>query len=86
MSPIRNAASIFAKIPEKEVIPGETLVYDTSHTIDLDDTDLLKDGEVVVKSLAVSIDPYIRARMRDASIKSYMEAIKLGEPYVPTSA
>jgi len=38
------------------------------------------EGEFLVKNLVVSIDPYMRGRMRDASIESYAPAFLQGEP------
>ncbi|MFN4764028.1 NADP-dependent oxidoreductase [Gillisia sp. Q332] len=37
-----------------------------------------KDGEVLLKTLYVSVDPYLRGRMRDE--ESYIPPFKLGEP------
>ena len=50
--------------------PGKTTVYDDSQSIDLEGTPL--DGGFLVKVLVMSIDPYMRGRMRDPSIKSYV--------------
>src|SRR5229473_3285645 len=36
-----------------------------------------KDGQVLVRILYLSVDPYMRSRMNDA--KSYAEPVKLGE-------
>ncbi|WGK65691.1 NADP-dependent oxidoreductase [Croceiramulus getboli] len=38
----------------------------------------LQDGQILLESLYVSVDPYLRGRMRDA--KSYVEPFKLDEP------
>jgi len=38
----------------------------------------LKEGEILLKSIYVSVDPYLRGRMRDQ--KSYVEPFKLDEP------
>lgn len=38
----------------------------------------LQDGEVLLKSLYVSVDPYMRGRMSDA--KSYVAPYEVGEP------
>ncbi|WP_149304040.1 NADP-dependent oxidoreductase [Pareuzebyella sediminis] len=38
----------------------------------------LKEGELLLKTKFVSVDPYLRGRMRD--IPSYIEPFKLGEP------
>ena len=42
-------------------VPGTTYVYEESETIDVDAVPL--DGGVLVKTLALSIDPYMRRRM-----------------------
>jgi NADPH-dependent curcumin reductase CurA len=49
--------------------PGKTTVYDTTETIDLE-TVALKGG-CLIKTLELSIDPYIRGRMREATVSSY---------------
>ncbi|KAH9922761.1 NAD(P)-binding protein [Fomitopsis serialis] len=66
MAPVRNAR------------PGKTTVYDDSQTIDLDTIPL--SGGFLIKTLALSIDPFMRGRMRDPSIKSYAPAFSVGEP------
>ncbi|MGJ8665302.1 MAG: hypothetical protein ACSHW7_02970 [Patiriisocius sp.] len=38
----------------------------------------LRDGEVLLESKFISVDPYLRGRMRDE--KSYIESFKIGEP------
>ena len=83
MAPIRNAASIFNKVPADKhaLVPGETLIYDSSQTIDLDSPDLLKDGQIAVKSLIFSIDPFMRAMMRDPADTSFsFPSYQLGAP------
>ncbi|WP_158800332.1 NADP-dependent oxidoreductase [Pedobacter sp. L105] len=37
-----------------------------------------KEGEILLKTLYVSVDPYLRGRMKD--VKSYIAPFKLGEP------
>ena len=49
--------------------PGKTTVYDESQTIDLDTVPL--DGGFLVKTLVLSIDPYLRGKMRHPSVQSY---------------
>jgi hypothetical protein len=51
--------------PEPEV----HTVTDTSETIDLENVPL--NGGFLIKTLALSIDPYMRGRMRPAGVKSY---------------
>jgi NADPH-dependent curcumin reductase CurA len=50
--------------------PGKTTVTDTSEKIDLDTVPL--NGGVLLKTLVVSIDPYMRGRMRDVKVWSYV--------------
>ncbi|KAH9922751.1 uncharacterized protein B0H18DRAFT_1183469 [Fomitopsis serialis] len=68
MAPVRNACIIFNEIPLGYPEPGKTVVYDSSQTIDPDTVRVL------------SIDPYMRGRMRDPSITSYTPAFDLGKP------
>ncbi len=68
--------ALFAGFPE----PGKTTVYDETQTIDLETVSL--HGGILIKVLELSIDPYLRGRMRDPSVKSYAAAFALGEPYV----
>ncbi|KAF8904831.1 hypothetical protein CPB85DRAFT_1376891 [Mucidula mucida] len=42
--------------------------HDASQTIDLDNVPL--NGGILIKTLVLSIDPYLRGKMRDASVKS----------------
>ncbi|THU77211.1 hypothetical protein K435DRAFT_878137 [Dendrothele bispora CBS 962.96] len=66
---VRNAKAIFNKIPTGYPKPGKTTVYDTSSTIDIETLPL--NGVVFVKVLYLSANPYMRGKMRDASIVSY---------------
>lgn len=50
--------------------PGNTTVYDMSESIDVDKVPL--NGGLLIKVLELSIDPYMRNRMREPSIKSYL--------------
>jgi NADPH-dependent curcumin reductase CurA len=50
-------------------VPGKTTVTDASGTIDVDTVAL--DGGFLVKTLVLSIDPYMRHRMREPHVPSY---------------
>ncbi|KAJ6542788.1 hypothetical protein B0H19DRAFT_1171914 [Mycena capillaripes] len=80
MAPIPNGRILFNAIPEDYPVPGKTTVYDTSETIDLENVPL--NGGVLIKVLVLSIDPYMRGRLRAAEIESYMPAFTLGQPLV----
>ncbi|KAJ7692617.1 chaperonin 10-like protein [Mycena rosella] len=78
MSPIINGRVLFNSIPNGYPIPGETTVYDTTQTIDVETHSL--DGGFLVKTLVLSIDPYQRGRMRSPEKESYVAAFKIGQP------
>ncbi|KAF7304376.1 NAD(P)-binding protein [Mycena chlorophos] len=59
-------------------IPGQTTVYDTSASIDLENAPL--DGGFLAKTLILSIDPFLRGKMRKPEKKSYSAEFKIGEP------
>ncbi|KAF4617604.1 hypothetical protein D9613_006281 [Agrocybe pediades] len=76
--PVVNGRVLFNSIPEGFPVPGESTVYDASQTIDLENVPL--NGGFLIKTLELSIDPYMRSRMRSAEIKSYTPPFTLGEP------
>ncbi|KAF9266127.1 alcohol dehydrogenase [Marasmius fiardii PR-910] len=78
MSPIRNGRLVLKEIPTGYPEPGKTFVYEENAAIDLDNVPL--NGKVLVKTLALSVDPYLRSKMRDPKEPSYQEAFVLGEP------
>jgi hypothetical protein len=66
-------------VPKEYPIPNEHLVYEPdSGTIDIDNVPL--DGGVLARTIYLSLDPYLRGRMRDPSIQSYASTIPLGTP------
>ncbi|TFY64903.1 hypothetical protein EVJ58_g2313 [Rhodofomes roseus] len=58
--------------------PGKATAYDDSQTIDLETVPL--NGGFLVKTLVLSIDPYMRGRMREPHVKSYTPPFILGQP------
>ncbi|KAJ7872490.1 hypothetical protein B0H14DRAFT_2721849 [Mycena olivaceomarginata] len=80
MSPVTNGRVLFNAIPEDYPVPGTTTVYDTSETIDLENVPL--NGGILIKVLILSVDPYMRGRLRAAEIESYLPAFPLGKPLV----
>jgi NADPH-dependent curcumin reductase CurA len=78
MAPIQNAAVIFAEVPTGYPEAGKHLKYVKDRTIDIDTVDT--QGGIVTKNLVVSIDPYMRGRMRSAEKKSYSPAFELNQP------
>lgn len=78
MSPITNSRTLFNEVPIGYPEPGRTTVHDTSVSIDLE-TEPLKGG-FLVKTLVLSIDPYLRGKMREATKTSYSAPFAKGEP------
>ncbi|KAI5451086.1 hypothetical protein NCC49_001964 [Naganishia albida] len=72
-----NAQLIFNAIPKGEPT-AETFKFNTDNTIDLDQK--LADGAYIIKIICVSLDPYMRGRMRPAEVKSYSPAFDLHKP------
>lgn len=71
-----NNAILFKKPPTEFPVVGEHLVY-TKRSYDFSEP---KEGEVITKNIYVSIDPYLRGRMRAAEVKSYSPAFTLDTP------
>ncbi|KAI8066207.1 uncharacterized protein B0P05DRAFT_553396 [Gilbertella persicaria] len=74
---VSNKQVVFAKVPADYPVAGEHMQIRES-TIDLD-AELAK-GEFILKTLEISVDPYMRGRMRDPNIKSYAPAFDLDAP------
>lgn len=74
---IKNSAVIYATHPTGQIVPGETVKY-VEGEIDLESVPL--NGGVLVKTLSLSSDPYMRYRMRDASIPMFCPPLLLGKP------
>ncbi|KAK7038555.1 NADP-dependent oxidoreductase RED1 [Favolaschia claudopus] len=78
MTPVTNARVLFGSVPKDFPIPGETTIYDASQKIDLDNAPL--NGGFLVKTLVLSLDPYMRGKMRSPEKKSYSPPFFPGEP------
>ncbi|PYH45037.1 MDR family NADP-dependent oxidoreductase [Aspergillus saccharolyticus JOP 1030-1] len=75
--PTPNKAIIFSKIPDGAPVPGTDLTVE-QREIDLNQQ--LPPDSVLTKNLYASLDPYMRGRMREPSVKSYSPPYSLGEP------
>ncbi|KAI8978617.1 hypothetical protein BDB01DRAFT_746414 [Pilobolus umbonatus] len=74
---VQNTSVIFSKIPTTYPEVGEHMTIQKGE-IDLDAS--LPEGSVLLKTLCLSVDPYMRGRMRDANTKSYAPAFPLNQP------
>ncbi|KAF6755039.1 alcohol dehydrogenase [Ephemerocybe angulata] len=77
--PVTNGKVIFKSIPKGYPEPGKTVVYDDSEKIDLESVPI-PDGGFLVKTLYLSVDPYMRGRMREPDVKSYAPPFIVGQP------
>ena len=76
---VKNGTVIYAAQPTGLIVPDETVKY-IEEEIDLENIPL--NGGVLIKTLALSSDPYLRYRMRDPSIPMFCPPLILGKPYV----
>lgn len=74
---VQNKALVFKAIPNGLPVPGKDLTIETS---EFDLNQAPPPQGITVKTLYVSYDPYMRGRMRDASVKSYTPAFPLNQP------
>ncbi|KAF7336156.1 NAD(P)-binding protein [Mycena venus] len=78
MGRIQNARVLFNSVPESYPVPGETTVYDPSQTIDIEAEPL--NGGFLLKTLVLSIDPYLRNRMQKPEEKPNLPPFQIGAP------
>ncbi|TFK22716.1 alcohol dehydrogenase [Coprinopsis marcescibilis] len=78
MAPVTNARVLFNEIPTGYPEPGRATVYDESKTIDVDTVAL--DGGILVKTLYLSVDPFLREMMQEPDEESFSPAYIIGEP------
>ncbi|KAJ4494988.1 alcohol dehydrogenase [Lentinula edodes] len=78
MAPITNGRLLFNEVPTGYPVPGKTTVYDATNIIDLENEPL--NGGILVKTLVLSVDPYLRGMMRAPESKSYTPPFLFNEP------
>lgn len=74
---VANKQVLYTGIPETYPEEGKHMKVVDS-TIDLDAE--LPKGNFILKTLEISVDPYMRGRMRDPKIQSYAPAFELNQP------
>jgi len=77
MAPVPNPRLIFNAVPKGLPISGQTVICDKTPTIDIDNVPL--NGGFLVKVLALSIDPFMRNRMREPNTPGDMPEFPLNE-------
>ncbi|KAH8107298.1 NAD-P-binding protein [Phellopilus nigrolimitatus] len=80
MAPVTNSRVLFNDYPEGKRFPEpeKTVVFDKSQIIDPDTIAL--NGGVLVKVLVLSVDPYLRNKMRKTEESAYTDNYTIGEP------
>lgn len=77
---MKNGTVYYVQEPENHIEPDVHVKY-VEEEIDLDNIPL--NGGVLLKTLYLSSDPYLRYRMRDPTIEMFCPPMLLGDPYVP---
>ncbi|KAG0287691.1 hypothetical protein BGZ98_004544 [Dissophora globulifera] len=72
---VQNKSVIFLASPTEYPVPGEHLAVETRKL-----NAELKDNDVLVRNLFLSLDPYMRGRMKDGHVKSYISYFQIGQP------
>ncbi|GAA5994709.1 MDR family NADP-dependent oxidoreductase [Rhodotorula paludigena] len=78
MAPTSNATLVYNEIPTEAPVAGRHLKRVVDDSFDPDTVPL--NGGFLVKTKALSLDPYMRGKMRDPSKKSYTPAFELNKP------
>ncbi|KAM5345848.1 hypothetical protein ACJ41O_011709 [Fusarium nematophilum] len=69
-----NLSIVLAERPTSSIIPGQTFSQKTAPAPTPDD---LKDGQILVETLYLSLDPAMRGWLRD--VRSYLPPVQIGE-------
>ncbi|GJE93759.1 NADP-dependent oxidoreductase [Phanerochaete sordida] len=79
MPVVKNGTVYYVQQPADLIVPGETVKY-VEEEIDLDNVPL--NGGVLLKTVALSSDPYMRYRMRepDSARTTFCPVLKLNKP------
>lgn len=78
MPVVVNPRLLFNEIPSGLPDPQSVFAYDETTTIDIDAVDL--QGGLLVKIISLSLDPYMRNRMRPVDTEGDMPAMSIGQP------
>ncbi|GJE88548.1 NADP-dependent oxidoreductase [Phanerochaete sordida] len=69
MAPVKNGRVVFGDYVQDVPKPGQTTIYDSTQTIDLEAIAL--NGGILIKTLVVAVDPYLLARFRNSNIPGW---------------
>jgi NADPH-dependent curcumin reductase CurA len=74
---VSNNCVVFTKVPEEFPVINEHFKI-VERQFDISSVVLEKD-EILIKNLYMSLDPYLRGRMRPKDVKSYVNPFIIGE-------
>ncbi|KAF4618892.1 hypothetical protein D9613_009804 [Agrocybe pediades] len=78
MAPVTNVRALFNEVPKGYYPePEKTTVIDTTQSIDPETVSL--DGGILIKTLDLSIDPYLIGQICDAPLRSSAPAFEIGK-------
>ncbi|KIM81535.1 hypothetical protein PILCRDRAFT_48592, partial [Piloderma croceum F 1598] len=75
---INNGRILYNEHPLSRPVPGRTVIYDNSQTIDLETVPL--NGGFLMRTIVLSSDPYLRTRIRPQEIKDVAPPFVIGQP------
>ncbi|KAG9082645.1 hypothetical protein FRC07_014149 [Ceratobasidium sp. 392] len=78
MAPINNASAIFNEVPHATLEADKEYITTRIDQIDLEAVKL--NGGILIKTLYLSVEPYLRSMMRSLSAGLNMPVYKIGEP------
>lgn len=76
---VKNKEVIFASIPKGAVKTSDLQVKESEIELSVKEGS----GDVIVKTMYISLDPYYRARMMEVKAGLYMEPFQLGKVCLP---
>ncbi|RKP11412.1 chaperonin 10-like protein, partial [Piptocephalis cylindrospora] len=76
---VENVKVIYKKVPQGAPKIDEDFGIE-KETLDLDAVEIPAENGVLLRSLYITVDPYMRGRMRDPKIPSYSSAFVPGKP------
>lgn len=75
----KNTTLYFVAVPPSHTeVEPEVHLKVVDEEIDLDNVPL--NGGVLIKTLIMSSDPYVRYRLRDPSVEMFCPPVKVGDP------
>lgn len=75
MAPVKVTSILFKDFVNDGKVPEDTFVVNKEHSIDPEKD--VKDGQIFLRLLYLSVDPYMRTRMRKMEASACCEALQM---------